>query len=189
VYNGSGGTVANPVFSTGVTQNGLIYTTDPAAMAGNLGGPAGSALIGLDFSWALLGGATPDSATTLLASYTGTQINGDNFNWGQLEGPSYQTSIPGTSVNATVYLDLLVWEGATYSTYSEALAAGDYAGTSGVFSNPAGGGISFPCSLVGLPDVQLTGAGNGLFGNVPEPDTLALAALGGASLFMFRRKK
>jgi hypothetical protein len=196
VQGGNGGTVANPVYSSLVTANGLLFTTDPAAQEQNQGGTAGSTLMGEDFSWALYGGATAAEAAADVASgvpldsKTGGSITGDNAVWGCVSDSSGATFfVPGITACATVYLDLQIWEGNTFSTYAAALAGADYTGTSGVFSNPAGGGICFPSPLVGMPDVLLTGTGNDLFGNVPEPGTLALAALGGASLLMFRRKK
>jgi len=54
------------------------------------------------------------------------------------------------------------------TTYAAAQAGGDYAGTSGVFTNPSGGGANPAAALTGLPDVLLT---------VPEPTSMALAAL------------
>jgi hypothetical protein len=184
VFGGAGGSIATPVFSTGVTQNGLIFTADPAAQEQNNGGTAGLTLIGVDFSWALYGGATAATATdttgSLVASETGTAIVGDNANWGQFAGPATAASVAGTTASGTVYLDLYVWEGNTFSSYTAALAGADYTGTSGVFSQASGGGANPPPALIGLPDVLVS---------VPEPTTLALAALGGASLLMFRRKK
>lgn len=184
VSGGNGGTTANPTFSSAVTQNGLIFTTDTASQAGNLGGTAGSTLIGDDFSWALYGGATASSsALTLVASETGSAITGDNINWGQFEGLAQTYTVAGTTASSTVYLELYVWEGNTFTSYAAAVAGGDYAADSGVFANPSGGGANAPSALTGLPDMDLTAT------SIPEPGTLALAALGGASLLMFRRKK
>jgi len=179
VFGGNGGTTANPTYSSSVTQNGLIFTLDVASQAGTLGGPAGSDLIGADFSWALLGGSSASSLTAI-ASFTGSQISGDNANWGQLQGPGQAASIAGTTAGATVYLELEVWEGSAYSSYAAALAAGDYSGTSGVFTNPSGGGPNQPFALTGMPDILVS---------VPEPTTMALAGLGGLSLLFLRRKK
>jgi hypothetical protein len=182
VYNGNGGSTANPTFSSAVTQNGLIFTTDVSSQEGTLGGTAGSTLLGADFSWALYGGATDSSsALTLITSETGSAITGDNINWGQLQGGANAVNITGTTASSTVYLELFVWEGNTFSTYAAAVAGGDFVGDSGVFANSSGGGANPAVALTGLPDMELTA--------IPEPGTLALAALGGASLLMFRRKK
>ncbi|MDR3434490.1 MAG: PEP-CTERM sorting domain-containing protein [Rouxiella aceris] len=178
VYNGNGGTVANPVFSSLVTQNGLIFTTDSTEAYQFSGG---SGLIADDFSWALYGGASANSLT-LITSETGSQIAGDNsnVNYGDFTEGGDTFSVAGTTASSTVYLELYVWEGNTYSTYAAALAGGDYTGVSGVFTNPSGGGAAQPFALTGMPDVLVT---------VPEPTSMALAALGGASLLLFRRKK
>ena len=185
VYNGNGGSAANPTYSAAVTQNGLIFTTDTTAQAGTLGGTSGSTLIGQDFSWALYGGTTDSSsALTLIATQTGSATSGDNASWGEIQdqtGAFY--SVPGSTAGATVYLELYVWEGTSYTTYNAAKLGGDYVGDSGVFANPSGGSGSPPgpaSYLDNVPDVLVT---------VPEPGTMALAALGGASLLMFRRKK
>jgi hypothetical protein len=183
VANGAGGTTANPTYSAAVTSNGLIFTTDTTAQAGTLGGTAGSTLIGQDFSWALYGGATASSsALTLVASETGSDTAGDNINWGQFQGLAQTYTVAGTTASSTVYLELYVWEGTTFTTYAAAAAGGDFVGDSGVFANASGGGPNAPSALTGLPDMNLAVV-------VPEPGTLALAALGGASLLMFRRKK
>jgi hypothetical protein len=180
VFNGAGGSAANPVYSAAVTQNGLIFTTDATEQQGS-----GSTLIAQDFSWALYGGATDSSsALTLLASETGSGIAGDNTSvgYGQLFGAATAVSVPGTAASSTVYLELYVWEGSTFTTYAAAMAGGDFVGDSGVFANSSGGGANPASALTGLPDMNLAVT-------VPEPGTLALAALGGASLLLFRRKK
>lgn len=191
VYDGAGGTVANPVYSPLVTANGLIFTTDPTEQEQNLGGRAGSMLIGVDFSWAIYGGATEAAVLaaiqsgTPLASNTGSGIVGDNPQFGVVEGqPPVPILVPGSTAGGYVYLDLFVWEGSTYPTFGAALAALDYVGDTDIFLNPTGGqGIPPQAGayLTGMPDI--------LLGGVPEPGTLALAALGGAALLLFRRKK
>jgi hypothetical protein len=185
------GTTGDPVYSASVTANGLIFTLDTAAQAGHNGyASADSTMLGADVSWALYGGATAGTVTSLIASDTGSQINtpsDDNVNWGQI---AYQTGlgqpVPGTAAGATVFLDLQVWEGSTYSTFALAAAASDYRADSGVFSNGSGGTVAgnpvAATLLTGLPDMLLVTS-------VPEPTTLALFGLGGAALLAFRRRK
>ena len=186
VYNGAGGTAfdpvadtGNPVYSSLVTSNGLIFTMDPTAQAGNLGYGQGSQMLGVDVNFALYGGATAGTANTLIVSLTGTNgaAAGDNANWGQLsyDQGAQQYFVPGTAAAATVYLDLQVWEG-TATTYA---ASTSYKADSGVFANPSGGGAGVPQPLYGLPDMLLT---------IPEPSILALSGLGAAALMIFRRK-
>ena len=176
VYEGAGGSVTNPVYSANVTANGLIFTTDPTEQAGNLGGEAGSMLIGDDFSWALYGGSS-SYTLTLLASCTGSQIVGDNLNYGCFYEATSGVAVPGSVAEATVYLELYVWEGNTYANYAEAMAAGDYCGETGVFANASGGGFYPAVALTGMPDI-LVGA--------PEPGTTVLLAVGGAFGLLLR---
>jgi hypothetical protein len=184
VYDGAGGTTANPVYSYLVKMNGLIFTWDPAEQAGNLGGPAGSQLMGDDFSWALYGGSTAVSVNTLIASETGSQIVGDNQYvwWGQFEGNPNEVSIPGTQADSTVYLELYAWEGDTFPTYEQALEGMDYTGDSGVFANPSGGGWIGGATLTGMPDIFLSPP-------IPEPYTMTLLATGGALALLSRRNR
>jgi hypothetical protein len=89
-------------------------------------------------------------------------------------------TVPGSTANSPVFLDLQVWEG-NFATYSAAAAGGGYVGDSGVFSNPSGGGQSAPLQVTGLPDMMLQ--------TIPEPSVFALAGLGAAALMMVRRRK
>jgi hypothetical protein len=185
-FNGQAfdGINGNPVYSASVTSGGLIFTLDPAAQAGTIGySAANSQMLGADVNFALFGGATAGTATSLIFSLTGSAITGDNGNWGQLSdiaGNVY--TVPGSAANSTVYLDLEVWEGSA-TTYAAAVAAGAYTGNTGVFANASGGGLSAPVSLTGMPDLQLSTATV-----VPEPSTLAMAGVGLASMLLLRRK-
>jgi hypothetical protein len=181
VYNGHGGEAftgsnGSPVYSSLVTSNGLIFTTDDSAQAGNLGYTAGSKLLGVDVSFQLFGGPTPDQATNIVATVIGNNITGDNVNWGQIGYGSSTFVVPNTVANNTVYLQLFVWEGNQFSTFAAA-AAGGYAAASGVFANPSGGGAAQPAPLWGMPDIIFA---------IPEPSVLALAAL--AATLLIRRQ-
>ena len=94
--------------------------------------------------------------------------------------------ITGTSVSTAYTLMLVSWNGSLYSTLAAAEAAGN--GAIG-FSAP----IQYT-SGTGPTDNTVASAPFAQFGTfvpaiVPEPGTMALAALGGASLLLFRRKK
>ena len=182
VYNGAGGTPftgtsGNPTYSPLVISNGLIFTSDPTAQAGNLGYGQGSQMLGVDVNWELYGGATAGTATTLITGEVGTNgaAAGDNPNWGQFNGPGAQQAVPGTTATSLVFLDLQVWEG-TATSYA---ASTSYKADSGAFANPSGGGVGTPEPLYGLPDMLLT---------IPEPSILALSGLGAAALMIIRRK-
>ena len=183
VFGGNGGTPfngtsGNPVYSSLVTSNGLIFTLDTTAQAGHLGYTAGSQMIGTDFNFALYGGATSGGASNLILSLTGTNAAaaGDNANWGELSGPGAQQNVPGTTATSPVFLDLQVWEG-TATSYA---ASTSYKGDTGVFVNPSGGGVTAAQPLYGMPDLQLVIA--------PEPSVLALSSIGAAALMLVRRK-
>jgi hypothetical protein len=182
VFNGNGGTTASPVYSALVTQNGLFFTTDPTATAAANGSVSQGALMGVDFNFAIYGGATAGTATTLITGLNGGAIAGDNFNYGQLQGPSGTFQVSGTTASSTVYLNIFAWEG-NYATYAAAVAANAYVLTTGAFANASGGGINAPVSLTGMPDAQFAVQAT------PEPGTMALAGLGIAGLLAFRRKK
>lgn len=189
VFNGAGGTplspsdTGNPVYSSLVTSNGLIFAFNPPGGTntwGSQGGPAGSQLLAVDVSFNLYGGPTAASAaaeTNLVLSVTGSAIAGDNVNWGQIYGPSVGLTVPGTTAASPVWLDLQMWIGNTYTTYFAALGNVD-AGDTGPFLNPSGGGAIPPSSLSGMPDLLL---------DVPEPGLFALSSVGAAALFLFRR--
>ena len=182
VYGGAGGTPftgtsGNPTYSPLVISNGLIFTSDPTAQAGNLGYGQGSQMLGVDVNWVLYGGATAGTATTLITGEVGTNgaAAGDNANWGQLYGGGQQYNVPGTTPSSTVFLDLQVWEG-TAASYA---ASTSYKADSGAFANPSSGGAGVPQPLYGLPDMLLT---------IPEPSIPALSGLGAAALMILRRK-
>ena len=133
-----------------------------------------------------------------------TTLSG-GWNWGSLNGTTVftaptigtagpaQGSIAGgsqaavfqgsTSEAITVYL--VAWSSA-YSSPSAASTAGSAIG----WSAP----INYTTGSSGIPGVTLAVAGMSNFyvdtiAPTPEPGTMALAALGGASLLLFRRRK
>jgi hypothetical protein len=84
------------------------------------------------------------------------------------------------------------WSG-NFDSYEAAIASGQfvYTGLSSPFSNPTGGAIDPATGSPGLP-ADLTGfAALGQFTvvGIPEPSTIALAALGLGGLLALRRRK
>jgi len=194
VFGGFGGTAftganSGTVYSAGVTQNGLIFTLDTLAQAQNNGGPAGSQLMGVNFSYALFAGGTAGTVNTLVSTVTGSAINngsGVNATYGGIQNPSGSSidlTSAGIGSTATGFFRLQIWEGSTFSTYALAVAGNDFVADSGIFSQATGGGATPPKNLIGLPDMQMAVIAS------PEPTTLALAGLGGAALLAFRRRK
>jgi hypothetical protein len=171
----------------------LFFTTQSAAQAAANGALAGSATIGspsatlgtynTTTAWSsLLTGAilvdgtvsgipavTQITATTgsfaynASSSYTCDNITGGVAYWGVMIAWN-----PGTGGNTTI---------------ASASAAGDLVGWSKVFTYTP----SVPPATA--PTMSASIGTFGVGGAVPEPSTMALAALGGASLLLFRRRK
>ena len=92
----------------------------------------------------------------------------------------------GFAINAAsgqAYNVFVIGWNATYADPFAAQAAGSAVGWSQVFSYTATTGVTQPALMSGsaLPF--------GVISSTPEPGTMALAALGGASLLLFRRRK
>jgi hypothetical protein len=109
---------------------------------------------------------------------------GENVNIAN--GTTYSVMLVGWSVNlgttwATVLGELQNWQNAPISNaYFGMSAEGQYSpGAAAPGNSPFGAS-----PLINSPNTQIY-----LLQTVPEPGTLALAALGGASLLLFRRKK
>jgi hypothetical protein len=167
------------VYSSSVTSNGMIFTTDVADQKGTQTS-GGSTLEADDMSFALWGASTAGGINVSSTPVVSGFVAGDNINYGQITRTGTIT-IPGTTSATPLYLDLLLWEGNS-ATLAQAQAGtpGVYFAYSGAFLNPAGGGITPASSLISMPDMQLI--------TVPEPATMALIGLGSLSLMLFRRK-
>jgi len=149
---------------------------------------------------------TPTSANPLTGgwSYSGVMLT--NLVNGVVSGGTAATA-NGWPVNTFVNYEIVGWsiDGGTYSTYSQltaalsngltgaGLAAGSYYGLSAEGNaEPGGGNPALPVWHLFGSSVFGQGTPVGGFALnevVPEPATMALAALGGASLLLFRRKK
>jgi len=123
-------------------------------------------------------GATPGRFAALAANSDGT------------------TTVPGQTGGGTYYFTIIGWSANLGTTYSLAVANLTAAGQMGYFGQSAVSGPITVGNGAAIPAPTLMGASPnipafvlGSFNNVPEPGTLALAALGGASLLLFRRKK
>jgi hypothetical protein len=85
----------------------------------------------------------------------------------------------------TAVIQARAWyNGGQYATYEAALAAGKNVGVSGLYQF-----IPNPITSPLLPDMDSLGMAAFTVGIVPEPSTIALAGLGLASLWAFRRRK
>jgi len=122
-----------------------------------------------------------NNATGLLASVQTSAVGAINYN------ASTSFGVTGTSPNGGTTTVFVIGYSSAYASPAAAAAAGSPIGWSAPFTysyqntvNAAGsfsaGGL-VPFGVVGAPVV------------VPEPTTLALAGLSGASLLLFRRRK
>ena len=158
------------------TTNGLIWkqpATGPAILetAPNLYGT-------------LLGGATPASLAVLMGDQAGWPDSSQVLlDYGPAPGKYFDDigeffSVAGANLGGVGYFQVQLWEGTAVS-YTAAVAAGDYAGESTVFSERLGGGLGVPPSLHAMPAVVLS---------IPEPGMFSLAGLGTVVLLILRRK-
>lgn len=180
--------------ATGGYAQGLINLgnisnsgTGPTATTGGLfwldvDGPGSGApvLINTDFNVAFYGGSDANSLgllKSLVASGGGAAGGPGTF----LDLSGQAVAIPGALTSGFFRID--AWT--TSSTYDGAIAAGNPNARSVVFSNPLGNPQATPpgtpTDFTGMPALVLTA--------IPEPSTFALAGLGAAALFIFRRRK
>ena len=164
----------------------LFYSTSQTAIGGSSAAAQGNAAQGLlnpANGWTFSGDYASSTAT--VGRWTSLNPNADGTSTvsGLAGGASAQFAILGWSANlgttlAALQVSILAQAHGFLgqSIVSGALQAGD-----GALVTPA------TISSGGAPGIQ--GFTLGALAPVPEPTTLALAAIGGASLLMFRRKK
>jgi hypothetical protein len=90
------------------------------------------------------------------------------------------TEVPAVPTGGTATLVIRAWDSSTGATYADATAKANTV----VTVAGLGGGITLPPTLAAAGFAGLT-----LSGGVPEPSTVALAALGVAGLFFVARRK
>jgi hypothetical protein len=184
-FDGSNNTSTSPtatsegqVFLNGVLDTGtdinaeLVYGTSSAAVS--LANPVVTLLLS---SSATQGNSTLGETLTGVGDVT-------DFGSGVLfdgSGTAYQ--FPTIASGTAVFFDVYGWTG-NFSSYAAALASGTaLTGSSGVFSEILASATGTANDIEGMGALNLTSTA------VPEPTTMALAGLGGLSLFFLRRKK
>lgn len=194
---------------------GVTVTTNNGVSTGLTAGPAGTYLYALLVNTATAsptsGQAAPASNNPLSSgwSYTGVMLT--NVGSGYLAGPATATAT-GFAFNTFTYGEIVGWssDSGTYTTWASVsaalsngstgagLQAGTFYGISGYFNGEPGGGspslgtpklFATTSSGSGQTPIQIQGFQLGIVSAVPEPSTMALAALGGASLLLFRRRQ
>lgn len=137
-------------------------------------------------------GTTKLTGSGFLAGlYNGESLVGDAvpFRTGTGAGywnpaPSALRTLDSVAPGANATLTVRAWDASKGATYAAALAAGGKTGKSAAVTVATGGAGSPPslaADLTGLKSFSLVAA-------VPEPSTIALAAIGAAALLYRRRK-
>jgi len=94
--------------------------------------------------------------------------------------------VPGVSPGGIATIQLKIWlensAGSLFQNYAGAVAGGGSVATA-TFQNPTGS------TAPPIPDQQMTGMPSMILAPVPEPSTIAMGALGLASLLIFRRRQ
>jgi hypothetical protein len=159
VFANYGGGVHAPVYES----DGVTKLSGPQFQAELLAGPSLSGLTAL---------ATTPFYTGTLAGY---------FNGGQ-------QTINGILWYNPAWVQVKVWSTASGTTFDQAQASGlpDSWWATSVFTVILGGGVVNPS-----PPAALTGLGVGplYLNSIPEPSTVALAALGAAALLLHVRRR
>ncbi len=156
----------------------------------------------------LMSSAAPTSSNPLTGGWTVAQTGGVNLvgnNYTLIaggitgNGGANGVAVDGWAAGSTKYVELVGWSaslGTTWSQITSQLSTGwTSAGYYGVSSTGqvASGGVGTPASpaaaLFGSTGQIASGWMLSGVSPVPEPTTLALVALGGASLLLIRRRK
>jgi len=196
----------------GTGQNSTNNTTITTSWTGGSaagGGALGATSSGQSYKLALLTTTSGSATTALFGSGAGLStwsdtglLGGNNTFAGRLTiGSSLATANGTAAVGNTQTWLLVAWStslGANWAAVAPKIAAGDFNGSAGFlgWSLTGSGAASAAPPALSLV-IQGTGAIiPGTFSllavpvaPVPEPGTMALAALGGASLLLFRRRK
>jgi hypothetical protein len=170
--------VAACVFATAaaLAQGSVNFSTRGLGTTAQILTQDGSAGVDSTFMAQLYAGPTSSSLAPVgVATAFGTGSRAGYISFGEVD---IATVVPG----ATAQITMKAWEAAKGATFEASLGAGGLTYASPVFSVVTGGNGSppaVPADLVGLIGGRVTG--------VPEPSTLALAALGAAALMLRRR--
>jgi len=207
------------VFANSATATTHIYTNATASTGQNTSGGvqiagAGNYIFAVFYNSttnsSTTAGVSPSSTPWLNGGWTFADYATNTASAGRLAGLAFTTLPTSANTAVSIYenLEIIGWntQGGTVNTlaqfqtaYAASLAAntGVYSGLMYGYSSVAsillGNGVSpLNSNIFGAGTGQITGFTLGQVLGVtpaPEPGTMALAALGGASLLLFRRRK
>ena len=172
---------ASPFAGGAIGLNAVPIAYNSSSVTTFSASQAAAALAGSSFTFATAA-TTPSAGAPIIGFASATGVV--SFN----SGATFDiTGGPGASQTYT--LMLVTWD-RQYASFAAAAAAVEPSGNSGTI------GWSAPIQLasgLALNDATISSAPFTQFGSfatpTPEPGTMAIAALGGASLLLFRRKK
>lgn len=176
-------------YSTGIDVQLLFAPASTSTAVSSIAASSGTAVYNVATAWssilndenfAAVNG--PSSSATAIASTTAT--GGFTYN------SSAAYSVANLAAGTTYTFYEVAWytgSSGQYTTMSAAAAAGMYVGWSKSFQYTATVSASPPPATMNSSLVPAFDVGGVVV--TPEPSTMALAAIGGASLLLFRRRK
>jgi len=161
-------------------------TVDRFVYADRVGG---TRLIGQNYAAALYWGTSADSINNLaVLNATDTSVLGARglFRVATTASPGTWSggarTLLGTTLGQSLFLQVRVWDIATFANYDLAKAGGGITGQSDAFAYTTSSSPTPPPSDLVMNNLRA-------FALVPEPSTIALGLLGLGSLLLFRRRK
>lgn len=174
--------------ASALAQGGVVFENGLSTGSITIGpntGPASYAAAGtytVSLLWAPGTEAVPQNELTQIALY-GEATSGITLAGFFLDGHEVFTG-NATSNGMAATFEVQGWLGA-YASYADAVAAGVPVGQTSEFINGTADSTVRPP----VQPIDLTGWDGNLVLVVPEPGTLAIAALGGAGIWFFRRRQ
>ncbi len=174
------------VVSVGAYAQGTVNFNNSKSTVGGNGAPVTFAdtTLGVNSSIVAQLWAGPDAASLAPVGATLAFRDGAGVGFLNTTGQDTVRTINSVAKGAVATYQVVAWEIAKGATYDAAVAAGGYAGKSGVFTIKTGGDgepAALPANLTTLTGFTVAQT------IIPEPSTIALGALGLGALLWRRR--